>query len=44
MRVRDVPVDGFWSVSVYSRDGYFEKNDRNVLDGSWEFPQAHPVN
>ncbi|HJQ09917.1 MAG TPA: DUF1254 domain-containing protein [Gemmatimonadaceae bacterium] len=26
----DVPVDGFWSVSVYGPDGYFEKNDRNL--------------
>jgi hypothetical protein len=24
--VRDVPVDGFWSVSVYNTEGYFEKN------------------
>lgn len=24
--VRDVPVDGFWSVSVYNADGYFQKN------------------
>jgi hypothetical protein len=23
----DVPVDGFWSVSVYGADGYFHKND-----------------
>ena len=93
LRVGDVPVDGFWSVSVYNRDGYFEKNDRsacsvnnltarkegdgsilirfggnpegagnylpitpgwnytvrlyrphrNVLDGSWKFPQARPA-
>lgn len=28
--VRDVPVDEFWSVSVYNKDGYFEANDRNV--------------
>jgi hypothetical protein len=27
--VKDVPVDGFWSVSVYNADGYFQKNDRN---------------
>jgi hypothetical protein len=24
--VGDVPVDGFWSVSVYNADGYFQKN------------------
>jgi len=24
--VKDVPVDGFWSVSVYDEQGYFEKN------------------
>lgn len=24
--VKDVPVDGFWSVSVYNGQGYFEKN------------------
>lgn len=26
LAVRDVPVDGFWSVSVYNKAGYFEKN------------------
>jgi hypothetical protein len=26
LNVKDVPVDGFWSVSVYNKDGYFEKN------------------
>ena len=25
----DVPVDGFWSISVYGADGYFQKNDHN---------------
>ncbi len=24
--VKDVPVDGFWSVSVYNAEGYFQKN------------------
>ena len=26
LTVRDVPVDGFWSISVYNAAGYFEKN------------------
>jgi len=26
LRVKDVPVDAFWSVSVYNAKGYFEKN------------------
>jgi hypothetical protein len=26
LRVKDVPVDGFWSISVYNAQGYFEKN------------------
>jgi hypothetical protein len=26
LTVKDVPVDGFWSVSVYNAQGYFEKN------------------
>lgn len=28
--VKDVPVDGFWSVSVYNKDGFFEKNPQNA--------------
>lgn len=91
--VKDVPVDGFWSVSVYNAKGFFEKNDRgayslnnltakpnkdgsftiqfggdpkavrnylpitpgwnytvrlyrprkDVIDGTWKFPEAQPI-
>lgn len=26
LTVKDVPVKGFWSISIYNKDGYFEKN------------------
>jgi hypothetical protein len=93
LAVKDVPVDGFWSVSVYNTKGYFEPNKENaythnnvtakkeadgsvviqfggcdgktpnclpitpgwnylvrlyrprkeILDGTWKFPEAQPV-
>lgn len=30
LKIKNVPVDGFWSVSVYNKTGYFEKNDLNM--------------
>jgi hypothetical protein len=30
LTVKDVPVDGFWSISVYNAKGYFEKNALNA--------------
>lgn len=93
LTARDVPVDGFWSVTVYNAHGFMEKNDRNaysfnnvtaakdadggitihfggdpanpnylpitpgwnyiarlyqprkeILDGTWKFPEATPSN
>lgn len=94
LTVKDVPVDGFWSISLYNAKGYFEKNDqgaysinnltakkdadgsvtvqfggcdgkaanclpimpgwnyivrlyrprKEILDGTWKFPEAQPVN
>jgi hypothetical protein len=94
LHVKDVPVDGFWSISVYNDKGYFEPNPQNaytlnnltakadadgsisiqfggcdghaenclptpsgwnylvrlyrprpeILNGTWTFPEAQPVN
>jgi hypothetical protein len=30
LTVKDVPVDGFWSISLYNAKGFFEKNDLNA--------------
>jgi hypothetical protein len=30
VNVKNVPVDGFWSISLYNAKGYFEKNAQNA--------------
>ena len=30
LTARDVPVDAFWSISVYNAQGYYEKNPLNA--------------
>jgi hypothetical protein len=30
LTVRDVPVDGFWSLTVYNREGYLQQNQDNA--------------
>ena len=30
LTVGEVPVDGFWSISLYNAAGYFQKNDRDA--------------
>ena len=30
LQVKDVPVDGFWSISLYNAKGYFEQNSYNA--------------
>src|SRR5262249_25420092 len=30
LKVGDVPVDGFWSTSLYNAEGYYEKNPYNA--------------
>jgi para-nitrobenzyl esterase len=42
LRLKDVPVDGFWSISVYNAKGYFEKNDLGVYSVNSLTAKASP--
>lgn len=41
LQVNDVPVDGFWSVSVYNKYGFFQKNDYNAYTFNNKTAQAN---
>lgn len=30
LTLKDVPVDGFWSISLYNAQGFFQKNELNA--------------
>lgn len=30
LTMKEIPVEGFWSISVYNKDGFFEINDLGV--------------
>lgn len=30
LTVKDVPLDGFWSITVYNKNGFMEPNDQNA--------------
>ena len=42
LTVKDVPVDGFWSISVYNAKGYFEKNELERLLAEQPHREAEP--
>jgi hypothetical protein len=42
LTARDVPVDAFWSLSVYNAAGFFEPNDRGVYNINSVSGQKNP--
>jgi hypothetical protein len=40
--VGEVPVDGFWSVTVYNKDGYFSPNPQNAYSYNNVTAQQNP--
>lgn len=43
LRVADVPVDAFWSISMYNRDGFFQKTQELQIDLPCERKKGDPV-
>ena len=39
---KDVPVKAFWSISVYNKDGYFQKNAEGVYNINSQSGKANP--
>jgi hypothetical protein len=39
---KDVPVKAFWSISVYNKDGYFQKNDKGVYNINSQSGKKNP--
>jgi hypothetical protein len=39
---KEVPVKAFWSISVYNKNGYFQKNDKGVYNINSQFGKANP--
>ena len=37
-----MPVDAFWSVTVYNAEGYLEANDRNIYSYNGVTAEANP--
>lgn len=42
LRIGEVPVDGFWSISVYNADGYFQENPWNAYNVNNYTAKANP--
>jgi hypothetical protein len=42
LTVGAVPVDGFWSVTVYNKDGYFSPNPQNAYSFN-KAPNCLPI-
>jgi len=44
LTVRDVPVDGFWSITAgWNYVVRMYQPRKQVVDGTWKFPEAQPA-